>query len=116
MSSILRITDPIPSNDSIDKYEHFEYDPIMGTSLNNSGGIIRIDIQTQDVFTHPSESFLLIEGRLTKADGTAYPNADLVSLTDNAMMHLFKTIKYEFSGQEIETVMTPVKLLRCSGC
>ena len=44
MSNILRITNPIPSNDSIDKYEHFEYGPITGTNLNNSGGDIRIDI------------------------------------------------------------------------
>ena len=71
MSSILRITDPIPSDDSIDKYDHFEYEPVTGTNLNNSGGDIRIYIETQDLFTHPSESFLLIEGRLTKANGTA---------------------------------------------
>ena len=107
MSSILRITDPILNDDRIDKYEHFEYGPITGTNLNNSGGDIRIDIETQDIFTHPSESFFLIEGSLTKADWTAYANADLVSLTNNAMMHLFKTIKYQLSGQEIETVMHP---------
>ena len=105
MSSILRITDPIPSDDSIDKYEHFEYEPVTGTNLNNSVGDIRIYIVTQDLFTHPSESFLLIEGRLTKADGTAYANADLVSLTNNAPMHLFKSIRYELSGQEIEKIM-----------
>ena len=103
MSSILRITDPIPSDKSINKYEHFEYEPITATNLNNSGGDIRIIIETQDLFTHPSESFLLIEGRLTKAkliegrltkaNGTAYADADLVSLTNNAMVHIFKTIR-----------------------
>ena len=107
MSSFLRITDPIPSDDSIDKYEHFEYGLITTTSLNNYGGNIRTDIETEDLFTHPSKGFFMIEGRLTKADGTAYANDDLVSLTNNAMMHLLKTIKYELSGQEIETVMNP---------
>ena len=103
MISILRITDPIPSDDSIDKYEHFEYEPVAGTNLNNSGGDIRLYIETQDIFTHPSESFLLIEGRLTKAaDGTAYADADNISLTNNSIMHLFKAIRYELSGQEIE--------------
>ena len=103
-----KLTQPnIPSDDSIDKYEHFEYGPITGTNLNNSGGDIRINIETQDLFTYPSESFLIIEGRLTKADGTAYANAVLVSLTNNAIMHLFKTIKYQLSGQEIESVMHP---------
>ena len=107
MSSILRITDSILSDDSIDKYEHFEYEPVAGTNLNNSGGDIRLYIETQDVFTHPSESFLLIEGRLTKANGTAYANADLVFLMNNAMMHLFKSIRYELSGQEIKKIMYP---------
>ena len=82
MSSILRITDPIPSDDSIDKYEHFEYEPIAGTNLNNSGGANRLYVETQDTFTYPRESFLLIEGQLTKAaDGSEYANADLISLT-----------------------------------
>ena len=105
MSDILRITDPIPSDDSIDKYEEFEYGPITGTNLNNSGGDIRINIETQDLFTHPSESILLIGGQLTKVDGTAYANGDAISLTNNDMMYLSKTIKYQLSGQEIETVM-----------
>ena len=103
MSSILRITDSILNDDSIDKYEYFEYLPITGTNLDNIGDI-RINIESQDIFTHPSESFLLIEGRLTKADGTDYANADNVSLTNNAMMYLFRDIRYELSGHEIEKV------------
>ena len=103
MNNILRITDPILSDDSLDKYEHFEYNPVVGTYLNNDGDI-RINIETQDIFTHPSESFLLIEGRLTKADGTAYANADNISLTNNAMMYLFTDIRYELSDQEIEKI------------
>ena len=83
MSSIFRITDLIPIDDSIDKYEHFEYESVVGTNLNNSGGDIRLYIETQDIFTHPSESFLLIEGLLKKAavGGGVYANADLISLT-----------------------------------
>ena len=104
MSSILRITDSILNDDSIDKYEYFEYLPITGTNFDNIGDI-RINIESQDIFTHPSESFLLIEGCLTKAaDGTAYANADNISLTNNAMMYLFRDIRYELSGHEIEKV------------
>ena len=108
MSSIFKTTEPISKNEGIDKYELFEYEPIAGTSLNNSGGDIRLVIETQDILTHPSESFLIIEGRLTKAaDGTAYPDANNISLTNNAMMHLFKAIRYKLSGQEIEKIMYP---------
>ena len=105
MNDILRITDPILSDDSIDKYEDIEYEPVAGTNLNNSGGDIRLYIETQDIFTHPSERFLIIEGRLIKADNNSYGNADLISLTNNGMMHLFKNILDELSGQEIENIM-----------
>ena len=54
MSSIFRITDPIPSNNIIDRYEDIEYEPVRGTNLNNYGGDIRLYIETQDIFMHPS--------------------------------------------------------------
>ena len=105
MNGILRITDPILSDDSIDKYEDVEYEPVAGTNLNSSGADIRLAIETQDIFTHPSESFLIIEGRLLKADGTPYDPANLITLTNNGIMHLFKRIRYDLSGQEIENIM-----------
>ena len=105
MSSIFRITDPILKDDSIDKYEEFAYDHIAGTNLNAPGQDIRITIETQDIFTHPSESYLIIEGRLLKSDGTAYDRANRVTLANNGIMHLFKRIRYELSGQDIENIM-----------
>ena len=107
MNSILRITDPFPSDNSIDKYEYVEYEPVAGTNLNTSEQDIRLYIETQDIFTHPSESFLIIEGRLRKTDNNDYANDDLISLTNNGMMHLFKRIRYDLSGQEIEAIVHP---------
>ena len=109
MSGILKITDPILSDDSIDKYEDVVYEPVAGTNLNSSGADIRLTIETQDIFTHPSESFLIIEGRLIKGDGTAYDTANLITLTNNGMMHLFKRIQYDLSGQVIESLQHPVQ-------
>ena len=105
MNSILRITDPIPSDDSIDRYEDIAYEPVAGTNLNSSGQDIRLTIETQDIFTHPSESYLIIEGRLLRANDNAYGRDDPVTLTNNGIMHLFKRIRYELSGQEIENIM-----------
>ena len=107
MSSILRITDPILSDDSIDKYENIEYEPVAGTNLNSSGADIRLTIETQDIFMHPSESFLIIEGELKKSDNNPYADNDPISLTNNGIMHLFKRIRYDFSGQEIESLLHP---------
>ena len=105
MNSILRITDPILKDDSIDKYEEIAYEPITGANLNAPGQDIRITIETQDIFTHPSESYLIIEGTLLKADGTQYDPANLVTLTNNGIMYLFKRIRYDLSGQDIENIM-----------
>ena len=76
MADILKFTDTPFIDKSIENYEYHEYQPITGTSLNN-GGDIRISIESQDILTHPSEIYLIFEGRLTKADGTLYVNAEL---------------------------------------
>ena len=107
MSSILRITDPIIKDDSIDKYEDIEYEPVAGTNLNSPGQDIRLTIETQDIFTHPSESYLIIEGELRKNDNNRYADNDPVALTHNGIMHLFKRIRYDLSGQEIESLVHP---------
>lgn len=106
MSSFLNITETPMRDESIEEYEYHEYEPITGTNINNPGEI-RINIETQDIYTHPSESYLIIEGRLTKADGTAYANAENVAITKKGLMHLFSNIKYQFSGQEIESLFLP---------
>ena len=105
MNGILRITDPILSDNSIDKYEYFAYEPVAGTSLNSSGQDIRLVIETQDIFTHPSESYLIIEGELKKNDNNRYADDDPIALTNHGIMHLFKRIRYDLSGQEIENIV-----------
>ena len=80
MADILIFTESPLIDECMEKYEYHEYDHITGTNLNN-GGDIRISIESQDVFAHPSESYLIFEGRLTKVGNTAYANAAEVALT-----------------------------------
>ena len=54
-----------------------------------------------------SESYLIFEGRLTKADTTAYATADEVALMNNAIMHLFSRAEYHLSNQLIESLNYP---------
>ena len=49
----------------------------------------------------------MFEGRLIKADNTAYAIADEVALTNNAIMHLFSRIEYHLSNQLIESLNHP---------
>ena len=104
--NMLKIDEPLARDESIEEYEYHEYEPITGSNLNNTGEI-RISIETQDIFYHVSESYLLIEGQLTKQDGSAYASADVVTITNNGMMHLFSNIKYQLSGQEVESLFYP---------
>ena len=107
MNSILSITDPILKDDSIDKYEYILYEPVVGANKNAPGQDIRLIIETQDIFTHPSESYLIIDGRLLRNNGNSYGNNDLATLTNNGIMYLFKRIRYDLSGQEIENIINP---------
>ena len=106
MADILKFTETPIIDESVEEYEYHEYEPITGTSLNN-GGDVRISIESQDIFPHPSESHLIFQGHLTKADNTLYVNADEVALTTNAIMHLFSRIEYHLSNKLMESINYP---------
>ena len=103
---IFNIKDKIDEDESISSLEFHEYTPQTGVNLNNQGEI-RITIETQDDFFLPSEAYLTIEGQLQKNDGTAYVDADVVTMTNNALMYLFSNVRYTLSGQEIESLNNP---------
>ena len=107
-ADILKFTGTPLIDESVQEYEYHEHDPITGTNFNN-GGDIRISIESQDVFTHLWESYLIFKGRLRKADNTAYANADEVAQTNNAIMHLFSRIEYHLSNQCIESLSYPAQ-------
>ena len=104
---ILRIKEPFDTDESIRRYEYIEYQPVTGTSLNTTGEI-RVVIESQDEFFHPSQAYLLMEGKLVKAAaGGAYGDDDKVALVNNGLLFLFSNIRYELSGHEIESVNYP---------
>src|SRR5688572_6241616 len=106
-SDILNITEAASVDEGIEKYQWHYYDPVSGANLN-SAGEIRINIEQQDLYCHPAESYLLIEGRLLKATGAAYDNnADAVTIANNGLMHLFSQIGYSLSNQDMETIYHP---------
>ena len=111
MADILQITEDIPVDDSIYEYEYKEYNPIAGTNFNR--GSIVITIESQDIYTHPAESFLIIEGRLIKlavGPGGAdipYDEDAVISLINNGLMYLFSDVRYHLASHEIEVLQNP---------
>ncbi|XP_065640501.1 uncharacterized protein LOC136073073 [Hydra vulgaris] len=104
-SDIFNITDKLRIDEEIKKYEEYEFTPSVNSNLNL--GEIRIFIENSDSLFHPHESYLEIEGRLVKADGTAYANADAITLTHNGLLHLFERIEYKFYDSVVESVSYP---------
>ena len=111
MADILQITEDIPVDDSIYEYEYKEYNPITGTDLNR--GSIVITIESQDIYTHPAESFLIVEGSLgvpvlPPAVGIApYDDVNTVTLINNGIMYLFSDVRYHLASHEIEVLQNP---------
>ena len=65
MDSILYIDRQFQEEYSIKSYEYNEYLPTSGSNLNIPG-TITIPIESQDEFSHPHKSLLLVEGELIK--------------------------------------------------
>lgn len=97
MSDILDITRSISCDNSITKIDYHTYSPFL-TSFKNSDEI-RISVQHQDLYVLPAESFIYIEGALTKTDGTVSATAKLIN---NSIAFLFEEIRYEINGIEID--------------
>ena len=57
-SEILNFAEKPIVDESIQEYEYHEYEPQARTNLN-SAGEISINIELQDLFTHPCESYLV---------------------------------------------------------
>ena len=58
MRSIFRITDLIPRNNNIDRYEYFECEPVAGANLNDPGDI-RLTSKPKIFLRIPAKAFYL---------------------------------------------------------
>ncbi|XP_070531431.1 uncharacterized protein [Cardiocondyla obscurior] len=98
MTDILNIQDEPVFDDRIVKIETHAYNPFANTTFGYSDEI-RIPIQQQDLYMLPHESFLYIEGKLTKSKVVA--ESDVI-LGDNCIAFMFDEIRYELDGVEID--------------
>ena len=117
MADILQITEDIPVDDSIYEYEYKEYNPIAGNMGDLNRGSIVIVIEAQDIYTHPAESYLIVEGRLIREtapnpapnplDPLALQDVNIAALTNNGIMYLFSDVRYHLASHEIEVLQNP---------
>ena len=117
MADILQITEDIPVDDSIYEYEYKEYNPIAGNAGDLNRGSIVIVIEAQDIYTHPAESFLIVDGRLTLKENRNNPpdgndpkaliDTETTTLINNGIMYLFSDVRYHLASHEIEVLQNP---------
>ncbi|KAK9744509.1 hypothetical protein QE152_g7666 [Popillia japonica] len=93
----LKVNDSVYVDNSITNYEFHTYQPYAATTFNNNDEI-RIPIQTSNIYTLPSDSYIYIEGRLLKADDIVTSSLTFVN---NGLAFLFEEIRYELAGTVI---------------
>ena len=72
----LNLLETVQEDTSITSQQSFPFNPINGTQYNNAG-IVQINIGNQAEYFLPSQSWLQIEGRLLRENGTrTYAAAD----------------------------------------
>ena len=103
---ILKLTEKPIEDLSIYSKDLFPFKPITGTEYNNPG-VIQINIENQDQYFLPHQSYLEIEATFKKAADTRFGREDLATLTNNGILHCFSNIKYHLGGNEIESVNYP---------
>src|SRR5678815_3010247 len=105
-SEMLDIGAAMSDDNSIESYEFREYESQNPAAINN-GQAIQIDIQNQDIFTQPSKSYLLVEGRLASTTNVPYAAGNLVTLINNAIPYMFSQIRYLVNNTEIGNIASP---------
>lgn len=99
---ILNVLSKVRVNNSITEKEYHNHVPFGSPKYANNDEI-RIVIPEIDKYTLPSESELLIEGRLRLASDTDKSSAT-ASLIHNAGAFMFSSIRYILSGVDIDEV------------
>lgn len=100
MDSILDVTQKVVVDNTIADVQYHSYQAYIASKFNHNDEI-RIPIQELDTYTLPCESYLYIEGKLTKHDGTP---TTTIKFINNAIAYLFREIRYELNGVTIDLV------------
>ena len=107
-NNILDLLEEPRFDNSIESYQYVTYEPSSQNNLNNRSTPIAIDINADDKYSHPSNSYLYVKGQLVRADtGAEFDAGTEITLVNNAVMYLFSNITYEVGGKTMESINCP---------
>src|SRR5260221_2230585 len=101
------VSEPLLFDEGISSWQYYKYTPQTQANNNTPGHQIAITIQDQDIYSLPSKSYLTFRGQIKRENDAAYAAAAEVTLTNNAMMYLFTSMKYNLGSTTIETITSP---------
>ena len=88
-----------------DKYYYERWYTTTGLTDGSEYKTIRFNIRQDNLLLHWTNSYLVLDGQLVKkADDAAYADADLITLTHNAVPHLFSNVKLSIGNKLVENV------------
>ncbi|KAJ8926249.1 hypothetical protein NQ314_021398 [Rhamnusium bicolor] len=97
---LLNVTGQPFSDVTVEDYQFHTYQPYIPGNLNYNDEI-RIPIQDLDAYTPPCNSYLYIEGKLTKSDGS---KATKLEFVNNGIAFICREIRYELNGIVVDSV------------
>lgn len=101
--NILNISENVYVDESIEGIEYHTYSPYASNSFKNNDEV-RIPIQTQNLITLPSQSYLLVEGQLLNDKGAVSKTLQFIN---NGILHCFDEIRYSLGSTVIDRVRNP---------
>ena len=88
-----------------DKYHYDKWYTTTGLTDGSAYKTIRFNVRQDNLFLHWTNSYLELNGKLVKnADGTAYGDADLITLTHNAIPLMFSNVKLTIGNKLVENI------------
>ena len=114
INPMLHIDEDAQTDDSIQSYKRFAFQPITGTDYNNASPIV-IRVENSDSYFRPCDSEIEFEGEIVKeTGGGAFTKAEaLLALINNGLLYLFDNIKYELSW-DLMGYSHQLKLIMCT--
>jgi len=93
MTHIINVLEKPTTDNSIIRKDYQSYSPYLRSYENND------EKKNQDLYVLPSESFLHIQGHITKLDDSLVTT---IAVLNDCMAYLFYEIRYKLNGIEIE--------------
>ena len=91
-----------------EKYDYNKWFTTMGMTDGAAYKAIRFDVRQDNLLLHWRNSYLELRGQVVKKeDGSAYGDADLITLIHNAVPHMFSNVKLSIGSTTVENVDHP---------